>query len=279
MEDKLNNIILVPTDFSEATENATNQAAQAAKAFGYEVKLLHVIDKNTKAFLKNESLNAESLDVRLEAIASEIHEKYGIKAGFIAREGDIFTTISDVATEIGANLIYLGTHGKVGIQKLTGSFALKVITSSPVPTVSVQKRKFNKGYSKIVLPITSDFGPWEKTKWASFIAKEFDASIEIYQLEGATVDEAVKTITSNFDKEGVKYSVKVTDKSGNFSDKVIDYATSIDADMIMIMTKMDSSWTNFLLGSYDEEIIFNTSQIPTMCINPRKFNWKKIVDY
>jgi nucleotide-binding universal stress UspA family protein len=119
----------------------------------------------------------------------------------------------------------------------------------------------------------------KKTKWASFIAKEFDASIEIYQLEGATVDEAVKTITSNFDKEGVKYSVKVTDKSGNFSDKVIDYATSIDADMIMIMTKMDSSWTNFLLGSYDEEIIFNTSQIPTMCINPRKFNWKKIVDY
>ena len=66
MEDKLNNIILVPTDFSEATENATNQAAEAAVSFKYEVKLLHVIDKNTKAFLKHENLQISKLKL-LEA--------------------------------------------------------------------------------------------------------------------------------------------------------------------------------------------------------------------
>lgn len=278
MEEKLNNIILVPTDFSEATDNATAQAAQAAASINYEVKLLHVIDKNTKAFLKHENLQAESIDVRLKAIADEITDKYGVKASFVTKEGDIFTVIPDVATEIGANLVYLGTHGKVGIQKLTGSFALKVITNSPVPVVVVQKRKFEGGYSKIVLPITSDAGPWEKTKWATFIAKEFGATIEIYQLEGDAIDEAVQTITKNFEETGVKYSVNVAPKS-NFSEKVIEYATTINADLIMIMTNPDTSWKNYLLGSYDEEMIFNTSQIPTMCINPRKFNWQKIVDY
>lgn len=278
MEEKLNNIILVPTDFSEATENATAQAAEAAVAFKYEVKLLHVVDKNTKAFLKHENLQVESIDVRLKAIADEITDKYGIKASFVVKEGDIFTAIPDVATEVGANLIYLGTHGKVGIQKLTGSFALKVITNSPVPVVVVQKRKFEGGYSKIVLPVTSDAGPWEKTKWATFVAKEFNASIEIYQLEGDSIDAAVQTMTKNFEEAGVKYSVNVAPK-GNFSEKVIDYATSINADLIMIMTNPDTSWTTYLLGSYDEEMIFNTSQIPTMCINPRKFNWEKIVNY
>lgn len=279
MEDKLNNIILVPTDFSEACENATNQAAEAAKFFNFEVKLLHVVDKNTKAYLKQENLETGSLDTRLGAISKEVSAKFGINVSFETKEGDIFTTISDVAKEIGANLVYLGTHGKVGIQKLTGSFALKVITSSPVPVIVVQKRKFENGFSKIVLPITSDAGPWEKTKWAAFIAKQFNATVEILQLEGDTLDVTVKTMTGRFEEDGIKYTVKVIEKGGNFSEKVVQYSTDINADLIMIMTNPDSSWTSYLLGSYDEEIIFNTSQIPTMCINPRKFNWEKIVSY
>jgi len=279
MEEKFKNMILVPTDFSEACENAINQAAEAAKFFNYEVKLLHVIDKNTKAYLKQENLTADSLDTRLTAISNETAKRHGIKVGFITRDGDIFTTISEVATEIGANLLYLGTHGKLGVQKLTGSFALKVITNSPVPVVVVQKRKFVKGFSKIVLPITSDAGPWEKTKWAAFIAKQFDAKIEIVQLESKAIDVTVQTMIGRFEEEGIKYSVKVLPKSNNFSQKVIDYATEIESDLIMIMTNPDVNWTSYLLGSYDEDIIFNTSQIPSMCINPRKFNWEKIVTY
>ncbi|MCK5775503.1 MAG: universal stress protein [Bacteroidales bacterium] len=279
MEERFKNVILVPTDFSEACGNATNQAAEAAKFFNYGVKLLHIVDKNTKAYLKEENLTEDSLGTRLAAISSEIAEKYDIKAEYEIREGDIFTTISEVATDIGANILYLGTHGKVGIQKLTGSFALKVITSSPVPVIVVQKRKFNKGFSKIILPITSDAGPWEKTKWAALIAKQFEATIEIVQLEGEAIDVTVKTMVGRFEEEGIKHSVKKFAKSGNFSEKVINYATEIESDLIMIMTNPDSSWTSYLLGSYDEDIIFNSSQIPVMCINPRKFNWEKIVNY
>jgi hypothetical protein len=143
----------------------------------------------------------------------------------------------------------------------------------------VQKRQFDKGFSKIVLPITSDAGPWEKTKWAAFIAKQFNASVEILQLDVAGLDATVNTMTTNFDEDGVEYKVTKIEKGGNFSEKVISYATSINSDLIMIMTNPDSSWTTYLLGSYDEEIIFNASQIPTMCINPRKFNWEKIVKY
>jgi hypothetical protein len=160
------------------------------------------------------------------------------------------------------------------MQKLTGSFALKVVTSSPVPVVVVQKRPFEE-YKKIVLPITSDAGPWEKTRWATFIAKNFDAEIDILQLDSPALSEAVGIITGHFDKEGVKYQITKSD-SGNFSKAVIDYATANVCDMIMIMTNPDKSFSKFILGSYDEEMIFNTSQIPVMCINPRKYNWEKI---
>jgi nucleotide-binding universal stress UspA family protein len=274
MEAQMKNIILVPTDFSEVCENAMNQAVEAAKFLNHKVALLHVIDKNTKAQLKKEGQDLSSIEKRLEGIASEIKSR-GVEADTYSKEGDIFYTIAEVAKDIGANLMYLGTHGKVGMQKLTGSFALKVVTSSPVPVVVVQKRPFEQGYRRIVLPITSDAGPWEKTKWASFIAKNFGAEIDVFQLDAPGLTEAVEIITKHFDKNDVKYRV-VKAESSNFSKQVVDYATANVCDMIMIMTNPDKSFTKFILGSYDEEMMFNTSQIPVMCINPRKYNWEKI---
>ncbi len=271
----MKNIILVPTDFSEVCENAMNQAIDAAKYLKYEVVLLHVIDKNTRAQLKKDNLGVDSIEKNLAGIVDKIKKDHGIQARYIAKEGDIFVTIGLVAQDIGANLLYLGTHGKVGLQKLTGSFAIKVVTSSPVPVVVVQKRPFAEGYKKIVLPITSDAGPWEKTTWASFIAKNFDAEVLILQLDNAGLDDSVGIIANHLEKDGIKHLVIKT-RGSNFSKQVIDYATANLCDLIMIMTNPNKSFTKFILGSYDEEMIFNPSQIPVMCINPRKYNWEKI---
>jgi len=277
MEEKMNNIVLIPTDFSEVASNAIKQAVKVAKFLKFKVYILNVIDKNAKAYLKKESLAASSIDEKLNKIASEIVKESNIEVVTESREGSIFTTISDVAKEIGANLIFLGTHGKVGVQKITGSLALKVITSSHVPVIVVQKRVFENVYNDIVLPITSDVGPWEKTKWATYIANEFNATIHIFQLPGKKIDDAVKQITGHFEKNKVVFTIKIADKTTNFSKQVIDYSTSINTDLIMIMTNLDKALTKFILGTYDEQIIFNTSQIPTLCINPIKFNWEKIV--
>lgn len=277
METKSNDIFLVPTDFSEVTENAAHQAAESAKHVGYEVALLHVIDKNTKAELKKEGKGLESIDEKLRTIADKLTAEYGVKTRSIAREGDIFTTIAEVADEIKANLIFLGTHGKVGVQKLTGSFALKVVTSSEIPTIVVQKRRFRGGINKIVVPITSDAGPWNKTKWAAYIAKQFDSEIILFHLPGDELEDVMTLTTNHFKVNNVKHKVVTAEKGTGFTKQVIEYATAHDADLIMIMTNPEKGFKSFLLGSYDEEIIFNTSQIPVMCINPRDFNWKKIV--
>lgn len=279
MTENMNNVVLVPTDFTAVGDNAINQAAEAAKFLQYKIVILHVIDKNTKAQLKKESLDERSVEEKLQEIVDDVKLNYGIEAEGIAKEGSIFTTISDVANDIGANLLYLGTHGKSGIQHLTGSYALKVVTSSPAPVIVMQKRSFNEGYRHIVLPITSDSGPWEKTKWAAHIAKQFNSTIHIYQMNGEHIDEAVAQITDFFGKNDVRFTIRVAQKNTNFAKQVVDYATSNNADLIMIMTDPDQNLKRFILGSWDEQIIFNGSQIPVMCINPRKFNWQKIVSY
>jgi nucleotide-binding universal stress UspA family protein len=277
MEPNISNIFLVPTDFSEVCSNAARRAASVAKTIDFKIVLLHVIDKSTRAEMKKQGKGIDWVNDRLNELAQSLHEEFGVEVNTKSEEGDIFTTIAEVAQDIKANLIFLGTHGKVGLQKLTGSFALKVITSSEVPTIVTQKRPFEGGFNKILLPMTSDAGPWAKTKWAAFIAKQFDSEIVIFALDSDELDDVITMITNHFQVNGVRYSLKVADKSGSYTKQVIDFATTENADLIMIMTNPEKGVTTFLLGSYDEEIIFNTSQIPVMCINPRDFNWKKIV--
>lgn len=269
-------IILVPTDFSEVCANAANQAAEAAKWLNSKVVLLHVINNETKAYLKNENLQPSAIDEKLNDIATSLRSTYGIEVSTVTREGSIFTEIADVIKEMEVGLVYLGTHGKVGLQHLTGSFALKVITSSQAPTVVVQKRPLDNGYRKIVLPITSEAGPHEKTKWAVFIAKMFNATIHIFRTAEATdeVYNASKHLADYLKKNEVAFVERSAERNSNFAKQVIDYATTNNADMIMIMTDPDKSFTSYFLGRYDEEIIFNSSQIPVMCVNPRRFNYE-----
>ena len=276
MKNEMNDIILVPTDFSEICDNAINQAAENARILKFKLFLLHVINKDTYAYLNKVNLGIGAITEKLEKRAAEIQSKYKVEVEIKSMEGSIFTTIGEVAKDIGANLIYLGTHGKVGMQKLTGSFALKVIASSPVPVIVVQKRPPRKGFKNIVLPVTSDAGPWEKTKWAVFIARQFNSTIHIYQTSTTdeSIIEAAKLMDEYFKKNKVKHTYMIPQKSAGFSAAVLDYATSIDADLILIMTNPNANFTKFLLGTYDEEMIFNSSQIPVMCINPRKFNYQ-----
>ena len=85
----------------------------------------------------------KAVEEKLKAIVKEIKSKSKVKVEYIYREGSIFDVISEVANEIKANVMILGTHGKKGIQHITGSYAMKVITESPVPVIVVQKRKSN----------------------------------------------------------------------------------------------------------------------------------------
>lgn len=272
----MKDIILVPTDFSEVCANAANQAAEAAALLGKKVTLLHIINSDTKAFLKSENFDPLSVNTKLDEIATDLRARHGVDVDTLTREGSIFTEIAEVAKDLKVNMIFLGTHGKVGLQHLTGSYALKVITSSPAPTIVVQKRAFNHGYKNIVLPITSEAGPLEKTQWAVHVAKQFNSTIHIYLPSEANdaVIAASKQIEAYFEKNGVAFTERVSEKSSGFAKQVLDYSTATNADLIMIMTNPDKGFSSFFLGSYDEDIIFNAAQIPVMCINPRRFNYE-----
>ncbi|MBR9859537.1 universal stress protein [bacterium] len=67
-----NHSILVPTDFSEASQNATNYAVEMAKMFDDEIVLLHVVSENIFASIFTGSENKKLMQ---DGIQSKLNEQ------------------------------------------------------------------------------------------------------------------------------------------------------------------------------------------------------------
>ncbi|NTW32658.1 MAG: universal stress protein [Bacteroidetes bacterium] len=275
MKNKKENIVLVPTDFTKVAEYAIDHAAGIAKLLNGKVVILHVINKETKSYLKKEKLTDVAINEKLKTIAETVEKKYNVKLDYIAREGSIFTTISEVTEEVGARIIVMGTHGKIGVQHLIGSFALKVIESSNVPVITVQEKDFGKGYKNIVLPIDESSESKQKVKWAIHIARIFNSTIHLFgikyndELKMDEVEKNMAQVKNFLSKNSIKYTAKISpDSKSNFAKNILEFSDQIKADMIMIMTNPDQLLPNFLLSQWSEQVIFNQSKTPVMSVNP-----------
>lgn len=279
-EKSYNNVILIPTDFSDVCGNAISHGVKLAKFLGYSVCILHIINKETKAALKKRNADVGYIDARLKEYKKYYAKKYAVEIETMAVEGSIFSTISEVATRIKANLMVLGTHGKKGLQHVFGSYAMKVVQESPVPVVVVQKRSFRAGYRNIVFPVSNELEPRQAVQWAKLMAKLFTARIHI--LVASEKEVARRTslaiitgqITKVFDSEGVTYSIEMAAKSGNFATQVISHSVLRQADLIMFMTRPNIDVVGFTVAAWAERLMFNEAQIPVMGINPVEYGYQ-----
>jgi len=271
---KYNSIVLIPTDFSETCNNAIHHGVELAKSLNYSVCILHVINKQTKSFLKKEKLSADYVEERLKEYKDTYEVGSSVTIETIAREGSIFTIINEVATEIKANIMVLGTHGKQGMQYLFGSYALRVVLDSPCPVVVVQKRSFGNGYHKLVIPISNALETRQKVQWILLMAKLFNSKVHLFQANENDPDlnGRIKFITAQItkilDENKIQYEIIKAEKTGDFANQVISYSIKTRTELIMIMTIPHVDVPGFSVSTWDETMMFNEAEIPVMCINP-----------
>ena len=262
-------IIVVPWDFTPVAENALAHSVKISRMVGNDICLLHIVDKDIKPRAEGEKR------ALLNHIAKEASSSFNMNVSAQVAKGTIFTSIAEFVNSHDVNLVVMGTHGMVGMQKLTGSWALKVIAKSKVPFIVVQAPPSdNERYHSIVFPVDFRIENKEKLGMAIFMGKYFDSKIHI--LRTKTTDKSLirKTnINLNF---AIKYLIqnnieyKIHEVShGKFAQRTIDFAHSINADLILIMTTKDISMADYVLGASEQFIIANSSKIPVCCVNPR----------
>jgi nucleotide-binding universal stress UspA family protein len=258
------NKVVVPYDFTEITDFAIAHAIKYAALLNAGIVLLHVVKKETP-----------EIRTKLAQVAADTQSKYGIKPDISIQEGTIFKTITQVAEDLNAILIVMGTHGMKGLQKLTGSRALKVIIGSKIPYIVIQEPPKDRDIAKVVFPVDFKTENKEKLKWVEFISSFLKT--KIYLLSSANKDGAVDSRTKAnvvfskkfLDEKHINYELAISEGNGSFYQETINFSQKIEADIIIAMTTRDIAFHDYVLGAQEQYIIANEAKIPVLVINPR----------
>lgn len=259
--------VLVPHDFSTVADCAVNHASKIANSFGGEVHLLHVVSKQKEI---------ESIKEKLTKIAEKAEKNTSATFHVIVRVGNIFEDIGDVASEIGAGFIVMGTHGAKGMQKIMGSYALRVISNSKVPFVIVQNKDPKKAdtYDDIVVPVDYSEVTKQKLAVAANIAIQFGSKIHLfYELESdeflkKKLDRELSFAKNYFLERKITYTLNQAEESGSFKKQLIKFAARIDADLIAVVNTQEGALLPDFFGSEEQEVIANDAEIPVIITNP-----------
>lgn len=256
---------LVPHDFTPVGDMALQQAIYLAKATDAAISLLHIV--------KNDRQKAEA-EAKLKVIKAKTSEANpDITIKLYAVVGDIFTDIGKTAEALKSSVIIMGTHGAKGMQKVFGSFAMKVITSTSVPFMVVQNDSVIKKLEKIIFPLGIEAETLQIMGFASNLAKAFGAEVHLVAEKQTDAKFANKTkinfqvVGKQMKSNGVDVKMQYLDGSGSYLKKILDYTQQVKGDIIAV-----SYYNESMIPAFDrfaQNIITNELNIPSLIINSK----------
>jgi len=260
--------ILIATDFTVVAQYAIEMAVPFARLTNTDIVLVHIVKKASEI---------PEATARVELEADKAAREHNVRIRGIVREGSIFSTIGETVTELDASFVFMGTHGIKGMQKLTGSWALKVIVTSKVPIFVVQSFPRKKTIERIAFPVDYKRENRQKIGWAYYVAKLFNSKVYIFRSDTSRykkIEQGVKTNLTYTEKflrsKNINFEVAVAEGKESFAKESLQFAEDINADLILITTTKNISGLDFMLGASEEDVITNNANIPVLCVNPRK---------
>ncbi|MEB3264409.1 MAG: universal stress protein [Synechococcus sp.] len=143
--------LLVPTDGSEASAKAVDQAAALAKALGSRLTLLHVRENVALSLVgMGEMVEPTTIEALLQAAREEsnrvlaearaVVEAAGVAVNTESAAGDgVHSAILEAAQRLGCDLIVMGSHGRRGlVGLLLGSETQRVLVQASCPVLVVR---------------------------------------------------------------------------------------------------------------------------------------------
>ncbi len=260
--------LLVPVDFTPVTENALKYAIDFSE--GKDVSaiiLFHVVP------VKKEIPAAGD---RLNMLAQKYSDQCQVRLECHVEPGSIFDLIGLTARLMKATLIIMGTHGIKGLQHITGSKAMKVITQSETPYIVVQNRPFQH-IGKILIPVDYTREVKQLLPLVQSLNDTFKAALLL--IRQATKDEFIANkinmnlfyFKSYFREHEIPFEEVGTFTLGSKYKDVTRSASESSADLIVNTIDPETTIADFIMGVEEQKIVANELQLPVLCINIRHF--------
>jgi nucleotide-binding universal stress UspA family protein len=198
------------------------------------------------------------------------------KLDYKTRKGKVYIEIAQQAKAVNADLIIAGTHGVSGFEEFwIGSNAYRIVTHAPCPVITLRHDCKVEDISKIVIPIDSSQETRQKIPVASQVAQMFKSEVHILSLYTTSlksvhkrVDNYARQVLDYLKERKVKH-VSVVQESENITRTTIDYAESVGANLIAIMTEQETTPANIFLGPYAQQMV-NHSPIPVLSMRSKE---------
>ncbi len=148
--------IILATDFSDTSKEASYYAVQLAQTYKAELKALHVFDTSAWSvparyyyYLAPAGPGFDAVVEGFEEIRQrgkdalkKLAESFNLEVETIFTEGDPGHEIVRVGEELNADLIVLGTHGYTGWRRFTiGSVAEFVVRHAPCAVLTIRHKE------------------------------------------------------------------------------------------------------------------------------------------
>jgi nucleotide-binding universal stress UspA family protein len=281
---ELSKKIVVPIGFSEQSLIALDEAIIFGKTNMSTIILLSVIEENSlfsRLFSddsKKDKKLQEELTSKLNELALRKEKESGLRIETMVAHGTIYEEISRVAELVNADLVVMGTNGRPSNfkKRMIGSNAYRTVSMTHAPVITTRGIRRLTKLENIIFPVVLDRQSKEKVGMALHYGRLFKAKITVVALpkkesELALLTKHLDQVTSFINEKGVKCERHVLPASGEkVTEKLLDFAYEQNGDMIMIMDEGETPDIAVnLIGSEVQETIY-FSELPVMCITPRK---------
>jgi nucleotide-binding universal stress UspA family protein len=258
------NLYIVPHDFTPVGDAALNYAIALSKHVNVEIRLLHVVASKS---------DAPKASAQLDAVIANAKAHEGITFSKSIREGSIFDQIGDVARKENAQLIVMGTHGALGLQKLLGSNAMKVVIGADTPFIILQKDTPFKEIKNIVVPIDLTKESLQIVNNAGDLAAIFGATVHVLgekqndEYLSQQMKNRILIVKKQYVERNVPCILELMPSGGSYSKKIMDYAKSNNVDMVAIAYHSESLLPQF--DKFAQSLITNESKLPCMILKSK----------
>lgn len=267
--------IIVGTDFSQGSYVALDVATDIANKLVANIELIWVCkEKNLFSDEQTKALRGLAME-KLQSLA----EQYGKKLIRTAIEpkimdGKVASVIAKEAERVNASMIVIGTNGASGFEKYwMGSTAVRIVQEANCPTLSIREGfNYHKNLERIVAPLNMTENSRQKIPVVANIAKIFGSTVHLLglmeqQSEASTIDIYLRQAENYLRDAGVPYqSERILTK--NLSAEILEYASAISADLIIITTEQENLLSTLFIGTHAQQIIHH-SLIPVLSSHPR----------
>ncbi len=252
-------------DFTAVADEAIQYALHLGKHVNTEIEVLHLADSKPAGM--------KALP-KLEKAIQKFTVPSGVELKSAVRVGSIFEDIGKIAHKQGAQLIIMGTHGMSGMQRLFGSHAMKVITSTDIPFLIVQKQTPLKEIKNVLVPIDLTKESLQIVNNAGDIARMYDATVHVVgekqtdDLLSQQMKNRILIVKNQYEEREIKCTVEYLTDSGSYQKKILKYCKENDIDIIAIAYHSESLLPQF--DTFAQTLITNDLKLPCLVINSKQ---------